>query len=488
MIKPSATNGGVHSLAGRALLSGAAYFPRLRLQRREIAAALAWMQPPRRGIPSGARAVANWDEDALTMAVEAARGCLRAHNAPRVEAALFCSTTSPFADRDPAGILCAALDLPCSCATMNFGGSLRAGVAGLVEAARRGGTNLVMASELRLTRPGSAQELLYGEGAAALCVGDADGSELAELLANASIGADFVDHYRASGNEFDYALEERWVRDESLLKLAPEVISKLLDAAGSSAADIAHLALPFSGSTAARIAQAAGLAAAHREERVFEHGGDCGAALPLCQLLGCLARAKPGELLLLLGIGQGVDAVLLRAGSGSGVDLIERALARQQAESSYVRYLSHRNLIEVDFGMRAERDERTAHTVAYRKRAAVTSFVGGRCERCGTVQFPRSRVCVNPDCRATDSQLAHRLADSVGRVKSFTEDWQAFSVRPPFIYGNVEFREGGNLLMEIADAASGEIKVGDEVRFVFRIKDLDRARHFRRYFWKATSV
>jgi len=104
------------------------------------------------------------------------------------------------------------------------------------------------------------------------------------------------------------------------------------------------------------------------------------------------------------------------------------------------------------------------------------------------VQFPQGRVCVAPDCRATDTQVAHRLADSLGRVKSFTEDWQAYSVRPPYVYGNVEFAEGGNLLMEFTDVEAGELAVGERVRFAFRIKDDDRARQFRRYFWKATKA
>jgi uncharacterized OB-fold protein len=52
----------------------------------------------------------------------------------------------------------------------------------------------------------------------------------------------------------------------------------------------------------------------------------------------------------------------------------------------------------------------------------------------------------------------------------------------------VEFAAGGNLLMEITDAGAGEIAVGDAVRFVFRVKDYDRARGFRRYFWKAAKA
>jgi uncharacterized OB-fold protein len=78
------------------------------------------------------------------------------------------------------------------------------------------------------------------------------------------------------------------------------------------------------------------------------------------------------------------------------------------------------------------------------------------------------------------------LADQTARVKTFTEDWLAFSPRPPLVYGNVAFASGGNAFLEFADVAPGEVKVNDEVRFVFRLKDVDRTRGFRRYFWKAS--
>ena len=42
------------------------------------------------------------------------------------------------------------------------------------------------------------------------------GTALASILGTAHVAADFVDHYRMAGSEFDYALEERWMRDEGL--------------------------------------------------------------------------------------------------------------------------------------------------------------------------------------------------------------------------------------------------------------------------------
>jgi len=466
------------------------HVPRLRLSRACIAEAMGWTAAPARSAPRGARAVCNWDEDTLTLAVEAARTCVAplAHDAV-IDSIMFCSTTAPFADRDDAAVIAAALDFPETLETSNLGASLRAGTGGLVNACRRRGHTLLVAGDARLTRPGSPQELTYGDAAVALLIGPSSPDALATVLGVHSLTSDFVDHYRMAGADFDYALEERWVRDESLMQLIPKAVGALLSAAGLDAGAVKRFLIPTSAGNAKRIAQSCGLAAAAGDSAVLTECGDAGAATALLMLASVFDSAEPGDLTVLVGIGQGVDAVLLRIESAArSGQAMARALSRKRDEPSYLRYLSHRGLIDVDFGMRAERDQRTAHTVAYRKRRAITGFVGGRCGRCAAVQFPLSRVCVNPECRATDTQVAHRLADSLGRVKTFTEDWQAFAPRPPYSYGNVEFAEGGNLLMEFTDVEPGDLAVNDEVRFVFRIKDEDRARGFRRYFWKATKV
>jgi len=78
----------------------------------------------------------------------------------------------PFADRDDARMVAAALGFPDDVETLNLSASLRAGTGGLISAARRpSAPTLVVASDARLTRPGSAQELSYGDAAAACLVG-----------------------------------------------------------------------------------------------------------------------------------------------------------------------------------------------------------------------------------------------------------------------------------------------------------------------------
>jgi uncharacterized OB-fold protein len=142
----------------------------------------------------------------------------------------------------------------------------------------------------------------------------------------------------------------------------------------------------------------------------------------------------------------------------------------------------------MDWGMRAERDNRTAQPAAWRRHRDVTAFVGGRCRKCDTVQFPRARACVNPACREFDTQVPEPLAEKAGRIKTFTEDWLAVTRSPPHVYGNVELEGGGNVFIEFTDTRPGESSVGLPVRFVFRVKDYDILRGFHRYFWKAVPV
>lgn len=476
------------------LVSCGAYIPRLRLSRECIREAMGWLDPPTTRTVAGARAICNWDEDALTLAVEAARGCL---NGRSVGAVTLASTTLPFADRSNATLLAGALDLADTVETLDVTGTLRSGITALAQAARRADniSTLVIAADARVAKPGSAQELDVGAGAAAFTVLPGNSVHqgegvIAEIHAAAQVTADFVDHYRMSGESFDYSLEERWIRDEGFTKLVPSAINEVLRQAGITAAEVHHCVLPGNTATIKRVVQAAGLSGARLQDNLRVDCGDTGTAHPLLMLTAVLEVAAPGENILLAGFGQGVDVMLLRVPTGAGAarpQAVSSALERRREENSYTRYLAHSGLLGVDFGMRAERDNRSAHSTAWRKHRQVTGFVGGKCGSCGTVQFPRSRVCVNPECRKTDTQQDFRLAETIGRVKTFTEDWQAYSPRPPNIYGNIEFEPGGNLLMEVTDLDSGELQVGDPVRFVFRIKDVDRTRGFRRYFWKATS-
>src|SRR5260370_18470466 len=75
-----------------------AYVRGLRLNRQAVYDANKWFAAGLRGLAKGERSMANWDEDSITMAVEASRDCLTSHEATDVRSLYFASTTHPFKD------------------------------------------------------------------------------------------------------------------------------------------------------------------------------------------------------------------------------------------------------------------------------------------------------------------------------------------------------------------------------------------------------
>jgi hydroxymethylglutaryl-CoA synthase len=349
------------------------------------------------------------------------------------------------------------------------------------------GATLVVAADSRAAKPASEQESRFGHGASAVLLGA--GKELAaEWIGDASLRADFVDHFRTAAADHDYAYEERWVRDEGYLALMPRAIATALGT--TDPAQVAHLVVQGPQRFATAVAKASGIAPTAIADDLHTECGDTGVAHPLLLLGGVLERAQAGELIVVASFGQGCDAIVLRARGRAAVKGrgCVGALASGVPNREYLRFLSNGGGVAMDWGMRAERDNRTAQPAAWRRHRDVTAFVGGRCRKCDTVQFPLARACVNPACREFDTQVPEPLAEKAGRIKTFTEDWLAVTRSPPHVYGNIEIEGGGNVFIEFTDTRPGESSVGLPVRFMFRIKDFDAVRGFRRYFWKAVPV
>ena len=77
----------------KGILAFGAYVPWRRLQRKAIADMHSWFNPALKLQAKGERAFANWDEDTVTMAVEAARDCLAGRKRSSIAALRFASTT-----------------------------------------------------------------------------------------------------------------------------------------------------------------------------------------------------------------------------------------------------------------------------------------------------------------------------------------------------------------------------------------------------------
>ncbi len=477
------------------ITSYGAYIPWYRMNRTVIFEQLGWFNPANASVARGEKAVANHDEDSITMAVEAALDCLGKKSRGSVDGLYLASTSIPFAQRQNAVIVSQGLDLPSGVRTADFGGSTRAGTSALLCAldAAEGGSTMVCSSENRLAKPGSSQEHTYGDGAAAFLTGHEN--VLAQFKGSFSVSSDFIDFRRTQEEKFCHGWEERWIRDAGYSRIIPQAVAGLLDRYNLKITDFAKivLACPVAGAMKGLI-KAIGAAPEQMQDTMIAQVGDTGAALPLMMLAAALEEAKAGDKILVASYGSGSDALWfevtgkIEEAKKSGRKGIRGHLAERNDLSVYAKYLVFRNLIPLEVGIRGEEISPTAMSALGRDGNAISALVGSRCKACGTPQYPKQRICVNPDCGAVDDMEDYRFSDKVGVLASYTGDNLAFSWDPPQIYGLVDFEDGGRILLDLTDCSLDSVKVKMPVTMSFRRKYADPQRGYYGYFWKAVPV
>jgi 3-hydroxy-3-methylglutaryl CoA synthase len=470
------------------------YIPRCRISRMTIIQNMAWYFPVIMAVAGGEKAIANWDEDALTMAVEAAFDCMASKDRKKVDGFLLASTTLPFADRLNASIAAAALNLrEEGLYAADFSACQKAGttacLAALDAVASGARTSvLVAASDQRRTKMATMSEMFYGDGAASLLFGTQD--VIAEFMGGYSLNCDFVDHYRGYGKEFDYGWEERWVRDEGYGRIIPMAIRAFLEKHSLKVQDFSRVVYPcyFTGTHKA-IAKDLGIDPSRLQDNLHGTCGDTGTAHPLLMLASALEDAQPGDRLLVAGFGQGCDVLGFRV-----TENMERfrpargvrgCLASRLEFTNYLKFAKFRDLITADLGIRGEANPNTSLTVLWRRRRMILGFTGCLCTRCGTPQFPPMPVCVNPNCQAAGSFEDYEFSQRPAAVEMFTGDLLAPSVDPPAVYGLVTFEGGGKAFVDFTDCELGQVRVGMPAKMVFRRRTRDSQRGFTGYFWKA---
>jgi len=470
------------------------YIPRYRLSRNTIVQSMAWYSPVIMAVAGGEKSVANWDEDAVSMAVTAARDCMTGRDRKSLDGVNLASTTLPFADRLNAGIVAAALNMKeDGVSNADFTSCIKAGTTAAIsalESIKAGNKDsvLVVASDQRRTKMATMVEMFFGDGAAALLFGKND--VIAEFKGSHSVNCDFIDHYRGAGKEFDYGWEERWQRDEGYGKIIPQAIGGFLEKTGMKIDDFDKVIYPcYFGGTHKGIAGKLGIDKEKVQNNMHAVCGDTGTAHPFVMFVSALEKAKPGDKLLLASFGQGCDVMAFEVTDKikdfRGPNGITGSLANRAELASYQRYSKFRDLIAADLGIRGEANPSSALTVLWRKRKMLLGLVGAKCRKCGTPQFPAMPVCVNPDCWAVNQFDEYEFADKEAEILMFTGDMLAASVDPPAIYGLIGYDGGGRTMLDFTDCDLDQIRVGMKVKMSFRKRYFDERRGFTGYFWKA---
>lgn len=467
------------------------HVPRYRLNRKTIATAMSWIGGG--GIP-GEKAVANHDEDSITMAVAAARNCLKGGPA-NIDAISFATTTAPYREKESAPIIAAALGQGENIRTSDITDTLKAGTSALLAAdalIKSGEVKnvLLCAADCRLGKPGSAVEGISGDAGAAFTLGSEN--VIATVDGSYSITNDFPDYRRAQDDKFVRASEDRFIREAGYLKFIAEAVKALLNKYGLEVKDIAKIAYPcLNIREHANVAKKIGIELAQVQEPLLSAIGETGVASPLLLLAAMLDEAKPGDKLILAGYGNGSEAVLFKVTAEienyKYRGAVKTALENKKELTNYERFLAFRGVLPVETGYPTELANTQLH-LTWRERNTILGFYGTRCKKCGTPQFPTQHICVNPDCGAVDEMEPYSFANVTGKVFTYTADYASPSLDPPLLFGVIDFDEGGRFVLELTDTEFESLKLGTPVEFVFRRKYNDTDRGIVGYFWKAVPI
>jgi 3-hydroxy-3-methylglutaryl CoA synthase/uncharacterized OB-fold protein len=465
----------------RGIISAAGYVPFRRLDRSEIAKTFG------SGGGKGTRAVASYDEDTTTMAVEAAR--LARRSAPDATlGTLWFSTANPaYLDKNNASAIHAALRLDTSVSALDFGGALRSGVGALRAALDGNGCVLALSSDMRDGLATSADEAQGGDGAAALVIGsDGDGAVIAEYLGSGSATEEFIERWRAPGSRRSRAWEERF-GEVKYAPLAEQAWNGALKAAELNPDQVDKLIVTGMHARAVRgIAGRLGASKAAMADDLAATVGNTGTAQAALLLTHAIESAEPGQVIALVVLADGVDVLLFRTTDALSSYRPARAVGTQVANGGalpYGKFLSWRGSVTLEPPRRPE-PERISASVSGRSEEWKYSFVGSRDHGTNELHLPPARISRVGD--AVDDMVPAPMSEVEGTIALFTIDRIAFSLSPPITFAVVDFDGGGRHPVELTDVDVDTLKIGDRVEMTFR--KLFTADDIHNYFWKARPV
>ena len=468
------------------ITSFGAYIPFFRLKRNAIANRL-----------KGERPFANFDEDSMTMAVAAVLDSLRGVERDSVDGLYFASTTFPYHEKQAATTVAVAADLRRDIITADYANTLKAGTTALRSAADAvaAGTAqqvMVAAADTRLGAPGSLLEQGLGDGAAAILMGKHD--VVATLEESYSVCHEIMDIWRIDKSPYIRSWETRFTGTEGYQNTMMEVVTGILRKTGLRPGDITKAVFYTPDARAsARLAGRLGFdPKSQLQDSLFGFLGDTGTPYAMMLLVAALEGSQPGDILLWANYGNGADALIFKV-TDKIKDMLPRGGIKKHLESKqlvedYRTYLYCRGILP---GIESIYPIPYGHTSApalFREVNQNLRLHAGKCENCGTVQYPPQRTCVK--CRTKDQFQPVRLSDKSGKVFTFSMDNVSSIIDSPAVIAVIDFDGGGRMECFMTDHGMREVQISQDHITIGMDVEMTFRRLFERegiinYFWKA---
>ncbi len=462
------------------IVSYGAYIPFNRLERRHI------REIHGNPVPKGEKAVANYDEDSLTMAVAAARDCASGFDTKQLNRVYFATTTPPHLEKQAAATIAGTLDMNSQALTLDVTDSLRSGssaiIAGL-DAAKNGELVMVAVSDCRLGAAGGQFEALFGDGAAAFILGNRN--VVAEIIGFQCITADFYDNWRSINDRFVRSWEERFCQTQGYNRFTVQAATTLMKRLQLKPSDFSRVVIyGLKADDAVKVARRMGFEPEQVQDSMIDRIGNTGAASAPMALVAALENSSAGDRILMVTYGDGSDAIAFEV-TEEIANLpprrgIKGHIDSKRTDMNYGKYLRWRELITME-PQRRPPLVRASLPDRYRNLKKILAFYGSRCLACGTPQFPAQRVCVH--CQTMDQMEDYQFLGKSARLATYTLDYLAPSLDPPTVMAVVDYEGGGRFVCLMADAMVDDLAVGMEVEMSFR--KLFEVEGIGTYFWKA---
>jgi hydroxymethylglutaryl-CoA synthase len=310
----------------------------------------AWGACAARGLKQ--KAFCAYDEDPVTLGIEASRQALaRLSGGIEIGALFFGVTTPPFEEKPSAATLPTALFENTAMRVTEITGSPQAGVQALVSAieycmAGKGRYALAVAADAPSGPADASYEHALGAGAAAFVVGP-DGGVASFDKSFGVTRETFGSRFRRHG---DNTLSDLELRTRDSLASARTLGAELL---ASNLGKVKRLALGADAGLMRGAGRALGLPEAEKDA-LWRMIGDAGSASAPFALAAALDVMRAGDKILCAGIGSGATAALLTAGKElskrrrKGAKVADLITGGKMVD--YVTYLKHRRMLSSRFG------------------------------------------------------------------------------------------------------------------------------------------
>lgn len=339
------------------IISYGAYVPRYRIKIEEIAKAHGKnAEYIKKELLIEEKSVPCYDEDSLTMSVEATLNALRRANIDRKKiGAIYSGSESPvYAVKPNASIIGEVLGISnYTSADIEF--ACKAGTAGMQMCfglAEPGfiGYGLAVGSDTSQSSPGDILEFTASAGAASIVIGNNKSEIIAELEGMHSISSDTPDFWRRNMQKYPRHAE-RFTGEPAYFRHLVECTKLLMKKARINVKDVHHVAFHTpNGKFPTRAGKLLGFDEKQIESNlIVSKIGNTYSAASMLVLTEILDKAKPGERILLtsFGSGAGSDSFLFKVTSNIKKLKTAKTTRHYIEEKEYVDYVKYCKLIGV---------------------------------------------------------------------------------------------------------------------------------------------